>query len=137
MTSTVIYIPLLPRYQTKNTKLRTNTGHQSTQQHQQQLANLAHKSLPPIPPSARSPITATTARIRDYTASLLLNKRVRSVVDEANGLMHLRPTRVIKARITSKKFANLAHKTAFNRLPLAHQSHQLQQDTAISLPHFC
>jgi hypothetical protein len=52
-------------------------------------------------------------------------------------LLHLRPTRVIKARITSKKFANLAHKTAFNRLPLAHQSHQLQQDPAISLPHFC
>ena len=49
------------------------------------------KNLPPIPPSARSPITATTARIRNYTASLLLNKRVRGVVDEANGLMHLRP----------------------------------------------
>ena len=47
--------------------------------------------MPPILPSARSPITATRARTRDYTASLLLNKRVRSVVDEANGLMHLRP----------------------------------------------
>ncbi len=63
------------------TELRTNTGHQSTQQHQQQLANLAHKSLPPISPFACSPITATRARTRHYTASLLLsNKRVRGVV---------------------------------------------------------
>ena len=81
MTSTVIYIPLLPRYQTKNTKLRTNTGHQSTQQHQQQRANLANKNMPPILLSACSPIAATAARTRDYTASLLLsNKRVRRIV---------------------------------------------------------
>ena len=48
-------------------------------------------NLPPIPPSARSRSTATTVQPRDSTVSPLLNKRVRCVVDEANGLMHLRP----------------------------------------------
>jgi hypothetical protein len=138
MTSTVIYTPLLPRYQTKNTKLRTNTGHQITQQHQQQLANLAHKSLPPISPSACSPITATRARTRHYTASLLLsNKRVRGVVHGGNGLLHLRPRestysarecstkhrhelRSSKHATSRQQFANLSPKSAPNRLPLAH-----------------
>ena len=49
------------------------------------------QNLPPIPPSARSRSTATTVQPRDSTVSPLLNKRVRCVVDEANGLMHLRP----------------------------------------------
>ena len=55
--------------------------------------NLPQKSAPNriIPPSARSRSTATAARPRDSTVSPLLNKRVRGVVDEANGLMHLRP----------------------------------------------
>jgi hypothetical protein len=52
--------------------------------------NLPQK-LPPIPPSARSRSTATAVQPRDSTVSPLLNKRVRGVVDEANGLMHLRP----------------------------------------------
>ena len=59
--------------------------------HQQQFANLA-QNLPLTPPSARSRSTATTVQPRDSTVSPLLNKRVRGVVDEANGLMHLRCT---------------------------------------------
>jgi hypothetical protein len=49
------------------------------------------KNLARILPSARSRSTATTERTRDFTAPLLLNKRVRGVVDGGNGLMHLRP----------------------------------------------
>jgi hypothetical protein len=56
----------------------------------QQFANLAHESLPPILPSACSRNTATTARSSNYTALLLLNKRVRGVVHGGNGLLHLR-----------------------------------------------
>jgi hypothetical protein len=60
--------------------------------HEQQFEKLTQIICPPIPHFACSPITATRARTSHYTASLLLlNKRVRGVVDEANGLMHLRP----------------------------------------------
>jgi hypothetical protein len=63
--------------------------------------------LPPIPPSARSPLTATTTvQPRDSTVSPLLNKRVRCVVDEANGLMHLRPrVRLQRTRMQRKASA--------------------------------
>jgi hypothetical protein len=37
-------------------------------------------NLHQVPPSTRSPITETTARTRDYTASVLSNERVRGVV---------------------------------------------------------
>jgi hypothetical protein len=50
-----------------------------------------HPQICPQSPSARSPLTATTVQPRDSTVSPLLNKRVRCVVDEANGSMHLRP----------------------------------------------
>ncbi len=49
------------------------------------------KNLHQMPPSTRSPITETTARTRDYTASILSNERVRGVVDGGHGLLHLRP----------------------------------------------
>ncbi len=49
------------------------------------------KLRPLILHSARSLIIATTARTRDYTAPLLLNKRVRDFVNGGNGLMYLRP----------------------------------------------
>ena len=51
------------------------------------------QNLPPIPPSARSRMQQLqyNPAIPQSTVSPLLNKRVRGVVDEANGLMHLRP----------------------------------------------
>jgi hypothetical protein len=119
------------------TELRTNTGHQSTQHHGNSLQTLP-QNLPPIPPSARSRSTATRARTRHYTASLLLlNKRVRGVVHGGNGLLHLRPRESTYSarecstkhrhelwsskRATSRQqFANLTPKSAPNRLPLAH-----------------
>ena len=64
-----------------------SSNHTSTAKSLQTLP----QNLPPIPPSARSRSTATTVQPRDSTVSPLLNKRVRGVVDEANGLMHLRP----------------------------------------------
>ncbi len=61
----------------------------------------AQKSAP-ILPSARSRNTATTARTRDYTASPLLNKRVRGVVDGGHGLLHLRPRVSTYSAVTKK-----------------------------------
>jgi hypothetical protein len=58
------------------------------------------KNLHQMPPSTRSPITETTARTRDYTASLLSNERVRGVVDGGHGLLHLRPRVSIYGAVT-------------------------------------
>jgi hypothetical protein len=71
-------------------ELRTNAGHQITRQ-QKKVCKPYPKNLPPNPAFRSLTNAATTARIRDSTVSPLLNKRVRCVVDEANGLMHLRP----------------------------------------------
>ena len=49
------------------------------------------QNLPPNPAFRSLTNAATAVQPRDSTVSPLLNKRVRCVVDEANGLMHLRP----------------------------------------------
>ena len=137
MTSTVIYTPLLPRYQTK--KHQTENKHGSSKhattpatarepREQKHAPNLAFRLLTNRSNCSKNP------RLHRLVASV---EQTRKMYRAWGLLLHLRPTRVIKARITSKKFANLAHKTAFNHLPHAHQSHRLQQDPAISLPHFC
>ncbi len=91
-----------PRQQTKKTRRRNRTEnergsskHTSTAKSLQTLP----QNLPPIPPSARSRSTSTTVQSRDSTVSPLLNKRLRCVVDEANGLMH----RVLARALTAHK----------------------------------
>ena len=71
--STHASAPLANKKHKGEKELRTNAGHQIIRQ-QQNVCKPYPKNLPPIPPSTRSPITATTSRTRDYTALLLLNK---------------------------------------------------------------
>jgi hypothetical protein len=70
-------------------KRQGSSKHTSTEKSLQTLP----QNLPPIPPSARSRMQQMqyNPAIPQSTVSPLLNKRVRGVVDEANGLMHLRP----------------------------------------------